>query len=582
MNIFSLFTLLGGLAFFLFGMNVMSQSLEKIAGGKLETTLKKMTSNPFKSLILGAGITIAIQSSSAMTVMLVGLVNSGIMELEQTVGVIMGSNIGTTLTAWILSMTGIQSDNVFISMLKPENFSPVFALIGVVMIMVCKSNKKKDIGTIFVGFAVLMYGMVMMGNSVEPLAGSPKFQHMLVAFKNPILSVLFGAAFTGIIQSSAASVGILQTLSLTGTISYRMAIPIIMGQNIGTCVTALISSIGVNKNAKRVTVIHMSFNIIGTVVFLSIFYILNAIFDFPFIDKAIGPVEIAFVHTVFNVLATLLLLPAQSLLVKLAKKIIPDSKEEEKDVILDKRLLSTPPIAVSQCFERTEEMASISMDAILQSLGTVFNYSQKVAETVEKEEQKLDEMEDALSTFMIELSQKSLSANDSNKISELLHTISDFERISDHAMNIVEIAKSMDESPKKFSNVAQVDFTTLFAALTEITEMTLDSFMRSDVNLALNVEPLEEVIDNLTAKIKDKHIKRLQDGTCSPELGVPLSDLLINCERVSDHCSNVAVSIIQISKSNLDNHDYLDQLKAERTPQFIKSYNMFKGKYRLA
>ena len=582
MNIFSICTLCGGLAFFLFGMHVMSQSLEKIAGGKLESTLKKMTSNPFKSLALGAGITIAVQSSSAMTVMLVGLVNSGIMQLEQTVGVIMGSNVGTTLTAWLLSTAGIKSDNILISMLKPENFAPIVALIGIIMIMMSKKKKRQDIGTIMVGFAVLMFGMELMKNAVSPLAEMEGFSKLLVAFKNPLLSVLFGAVFTGIIQSSAASVGILQALSLTGTISYRMAIPIIMGQNIGTCVTALLSSIGVNKNAKRVTVVHMSFNIIGTVVCLAVFYGLDALIHFSFVDKSIGAVEIAAVHSIFNIVTTLILLPFSSQLVKLAKKLIPDSKEAEESVLLDKRLIATPPLAVSQCREKTVEMAHGAKEALHEALRAIFDYSDKAVVKVEEKEQLLDEMEDQLSTFLLELSAVSLTDEDSRTVTELLHTISDFERISDHAINMIEIAQEMERNSRSFSDSAKADFSTLFAALTEISGITVKAFTDNDTDIAVNVEPLEEVIDDLTQTIRDKHIARLRKGECSPELGVYLSDLLINCERVSDHCSNIAVSIIQIAKSSMRSHVYLNELKAQRSEQFIGAYNSYREKYRLS
>ena len=582
MNIFSICTLCGGLAFFLFGMHVMSQSLEKIAGGKLEATLKKMTSNPFKSLALGAGITIAVQSSSAMTVMLVGLVNSGIMQLEQTVGVIMGSNIGTTLTAWLLSTAGIKSDNVLISMLKPENFAPIIALIGIIMIMMSKKKKRQDIGTIMVGFAVLMYGMELMKDAVSPLAEMEGFSKLLVAFKNPLLSVAFGALFTGVIQSSAASVGILQALSLTGTISYIMAIPIIMGQNIGTCVTALLSSIGVNKNAKRVTVVHMSFNIIGTVVCLALFYGLDAFIHFSFVDKPIGAVEIAAVHSIFNIVTTLILLPFSNQLVKLAKKLIHDSKEAEVSVLLDKRLIATPPLAVSQCREKTVDMAQGAKESLHEALRAMFDCSDKAVVKVEEKEQLLDEMEDQLSTFLLELSAVSLTDEDSRTVTELLHTISDFERISDHAINMIEIAQEMERNSQSFSDSAKDDFSTLFAALTEISGLTVKAFTDNDTELALNVEPLEEVIDDLTAAIKDKHIDRLRKGECSPELGVYLSDLLINCERVSDHCSNIAVSIIQIAKSSMRSHVYLNELKAQRSEQFIGAYNSYHEKYRLA
>lgn len=585
MDIFSIFTLCGGLAFFLFGMHVMSQSLEKLAGGRLETTLRKMTSNPFKSLGLGAGITVAVQSSSAVTVMLVGLVNSGIMALDQTVGVIMGSNIGTTLTAWILSMAGIESDNIFISLLKPENFAPVFALIGIALFMISKKKKRQDIGMILLGFAVLMYGMELMKNSVAPLAEMEGFQSLLVAFNNPIVSVLFGALFTGIIQSSAASVGILQALSMTGAISYRVAIPIIMGQNIGTCVTALISSIGVNRNAKRVTVVHMAFNIIGTVVCLSLFYGLDALIHFSFVDKMINPVEIAFVHSVFNIVTTAILLPFSNLLVKLANKIIPDGKDKQADdktVWLDERLLSSPPLATSQCRQKAKGMAKISKTALFDAIGIMNKYDQTLADKIEQAEQKLDAMEDKLATYMLKLSAESLTEADSRTISALLHTIGDFERIGDHALSIVKISKEMSGDNLEFSDEAKADFATLFAALTEISELSVNAYIKNDSALAVKVEPLEEIIDKLTAKIKHKHIERMQKGLCSPALGVHISNLLVFCERISDHYSNVAVIILQTAHGDLYKHDYLNELRAERSPQFMENYNTYKRKYRLA
>ena len=584
MDIFSVFTLCGGLAFFLFGMHVMSQSLEKLAGGKLESTLRKMTSNPIKSLGLGAGITVAVQSSSAVTVMLVGLVNSGIMALDQTVGVIMGSNIGTTLTAWILSMAGIESDNIFISLLKPENFAPVVALFGIALFMISKKKKRQDIGMIMLGFSVLMYGMELMKDSVAPLADMPEFQHLLVAFSVPIVGVLFGAVFTGVIQSSAASVGILQALSMTGTISYRMAIPIIMGQNIGTCVTALISSIGVNRNAKRVTVVHMSFNIIGTVICLLVFYGLDAFVHFTFLEKAINPVEIAFVHSVFNILTTIILLPFSKLLVKLAYKIIPEAKgtkNEDKTVWLDERLLASPPLATSQCRQKAKGMAKISKTAMQDAVGIMFQYDQKIADKVEEAEQKLDTMEDKLSTYLLKLSQKELTEEDSTTITELLHTIGDFERIGDHAINMVKISHQMHESGLQFSEEAKADFITSFQALTEISELAVNAYTKNDVSLANKVEPLEEVIDKLTAKIKHKHIERMKNGLCSPELAVYISDLLIFVERISDHYSNVAVIIIQTAQANVDKHDYLNELRAERNPQFVENYEKYKQKYKL-
>ena len=427
-----------------------------------------------------------------------------------------------------------------------------------------------------------MYGMQLMKDAVSPIAETEGFSDMLIAFKNPILSVLFGALFTGIIQSSAASVGILQALAMTGAISYRMAIPIIMGQNIGTCVTALLSSIGVNKNAKRVTAVHMSFNIIGTIVCLTLFYSANGLFNFSFVDKPIGAVEVAGVHSVFNIMTTVILLPFSNQLVKLAKKLIPNSKEKEDEVLLDKRLLANPPLAASQCRERTKEMAVMAMEALHEALSAMFTYTQKGVVSIEEKEQELDVMEDQLSTFLLELSSRNLTDEDSRTVTELLHSIGDFERISDHAINMIEIGAEMNQNNQNFSDSARADFATLFAALTEISEITVKAFSEQDTNIAMTVEPLEEVIDDLTATIRDKHISRLRTGECSPELGVYLSDLLINCERVSDHCSNIAVAIIEIGQAKLLSHEYMTALKAERTPQFIESYTAYGQKYRLA
>ena len=585
MDIFSVFTLCGGLAFFLFGMHIMSSSLEKIAGGKLELTLKKLTSNPFKSLLLGAGITIAIQSSSAMTVMLVGLVNSGIMELGQTVGLIMGSNIGTTLTAWILSMAGIQGDNLFINLLKPENFSPILALIGVVLIMAAKSEKKKDVGSILCGFAILMYGMELMKDAMAPLTDMPGFDSMLTRFNNPLLGVLVGAAFTGVIQSSAASVGILQALSLTGSVTYGMAIPIIMGQNIGTCVTALLSSIGTNKNARRVAAIHVSFNLIGTAICLILYFGLNAMLHFPITAMPITPLAIAGVHSIFNVFTTLILLPFSHQLVRLAYFIVPNKTgTDNATVFLDDRLMNAPILAVEQCREKVVAMGDIAKSALLDSLHLIFNYDQKLYHQVEKQEQQLDQLDDELATALVKLSAKELRVEESREIFELLHVIGDFERIGDHATNLAESAAELHRVGGSFSDHARDELTTLFAALTEILEITSRAFRQNDDKLAGHVEPLEEVIDDLTTEIRNRHIRRLQDGECSISSGLVLTDILTNCERVSDHCSNIGVCIIQIRNSAFEVHDYLTELKSEssqQAPSFVKEFNQFQRKYRL-
>ena len=582
MTIFDVFLLLGGLAFFLYGMNVLSGGLEKLSGGKLERTLRKMTDNPFKSLVLGAGITIAIQSSSAMTVMLVGLVNSGIMQLSQTVGVIMGSNIGTTLTAWILSLAGIESDNVFIKMLKPESFSPLVAFIGIALVMMAKKQKKKDIGEIMVGFAVLMYGMVLMGDAMEPLQSSPEFISILTAFNNPIIGVLVGAVFTGVIQSSAASVGILQTLAMGGNITYGMAIPIIMGQNIGTCVTAIISSFGVNKNAKRVSVVHIAFNIIGTLICLILFFGLNAIFNFAFIDSAINPMQIALCHSIFNVFVTIILLPASKLLVKIAEKVIPDkASEEETFTLIDERLLNTPSFAISECINTTIEMAKIAKDSIRNALSLLEKHDEKVIEKILADEDKLDFYEDKLGSFLVKLSSKELSDSDSRKISRLLHTIGDLERLGDHAVNLVKTAKEIDEKQIEFSAEASRQLSIATNAIYEIVDITIEAFCNNNIELAANIEPLEQVVDGLMFAIRSGHINRLQSGECTIELGFVLSDIINNYERISDHCSNIGVTLIEVAQNSYDTHEYLNSVKSNENREFKEKFDAYAAKYSL-
>ena len=561
MDIFSLFTLCGGLAFFLYGMTTMSKSLEKMAGGKLERLLKRMTSNPFKSLLLGAGITIAIQSSSAMTVMLVGLVNSGVMELGQTIGVIMGSNIGTTLTAWILSLAGIESESVFVNLLKPENFSPVIALVGIILIMGSKKQKRRDIGRILVGFSILMYGMELMKDSVSPLADMPEFSSLLTAFNNPLLGVLVGAVFTGVIQSSAASVGILQALALTGSITYGMAIPIIMGQNIGTCVTALLSAIGVNRNAKRVAVIHISFNVIGTAVCLVLFYGGNAIFHFTFMNQAVGAVGIAFCHTVFNVLTTLMLLPFSRQLEKLARRMIRAEDKAEQFAFLDPLLLRTPSVAISECTAMTNRMGELAHRNILLAIQQFSDYSEEREAEIIQNEDKLDIYEDRLGNYLVQISQHGVSMDDIHTVSRLLHAIGDFERVGDHALNLQESSQELHEKELRFSDDAKAELDVLISALEEIMDEAFGSFASGDLARARSVEPLEETIDQLIEEIRMRHIHRLQTGDCTIQLGFILSDLLTNLERVSDHCSNIAISVIEESDSDMDPHAYLQDLK---------------------
>lgn len=583
MSIFSFITLLGGLAFFLYGMNTMSGGLEKLAGGKLEQLLRKMTDNPFKSLLLGAGITIAIQSSSAMTVMLVGLVNSGIMQLGQTVGVIMGSNIGTTLTAWILSLAGIESNNFFIQMLKPESFSPIIALIGILFVMSSKNDRRRNTGSIMVGFAILMFGMELMKDALSPLAEMPEFSSILTAFSNPILGVLVGALVTGVIQSSAASVGILQALALTGSITYGMAIPIIMGQNIGTCVTALLSSIGVNTNAKRVAVIHISFNILGTLIFLSLFYLLHAVFDFAFVDSSIGAVGIAFCHTIFNVLCTALLLPFSKHLVNFSQRVIKDEKNEvtDKQLFLDERLLKMPSVAIAECNNLSHQMAEITKEAVNNSLVLLSKYDEKKKNDIIEAEGIIDVYEDKLGSYLVKFNKMDLSEADSHIISRLLHTIGDFERLGDHALNLANSAQEIKDKDITFSPAAKHELSVITAALEEIIDITFNAYAANDCILARKVEPLEQVIDSLAADIKMNHINRLQDGICTIQLGFVLSDLITNFKRISDHCSNIAVALIELEQDSFSTHEYLHSVKTADAGEFKELYNEYKNKYSL-
>ncbi|MFA6948234.1 MAG: Na/Pi cotransporter family protein [Eubacteriales bacterium] len=582
MDIFSFFTLFGGLAFFLYGMTVMSKGLEKMAGGKLETVLKAMTSSKLKSLLLGAGITIAIQSSSAMTVMLVGLVNSGIMQLGQTIGVIMGSNIGTTLTAWLLSLSGIQSDNIFLKLLKPTSFAPIVAIIGIILIMTGKKGKKKDIGNIMVGFSILMFGMTTMGDAVSPLADIPEFQNALIMFRNPIIGVLAGTIITAVIQSSAASVGILQAISLTGGVTYGVALPIIMGQNIGTCVTSVLSAIGANKNAKRVAAVHIYFNVIGTVICLLLFYAADAIFNFAFKDMTINPFGIAICHSVFNVFTTVVLLPFTKQLEKLACLTIREKKEEKETyVFLDERLLLSPAFAINECQSMTVKMAKLSHEILCDSLNLIYKYDEKSAQSVVDNEDLIDDYEDKLGTFLVKLSTKELSNRSSEQITELLHSIGDFERIGDHALNIAQAIDEMHEKKIAFSEQAMGELDVIINALREILDITFDSFINNDYTYAAHVEPLEQVIDDLRNDIKMRHIKRLQQGQCTIELGFILSDLLANFERVSDHCSNIAVCLIQIRNSSYDTHEYLNDIKTSGEPHYVSDFSSYQQKYSL-
>lgn len=585
MDIFSIFTLLGGLAFFLYGMGVMSSGLEKVAGGKLEKMLKMMTANPFKSLLLGAGITIAIQSSSALTVMLVGLVNSGIMELGQTIGVILGANIGTTLTAWILSLSGIESTNFFLKLLKPESFSPIIALIGIIMMMSAKKDKNKSIGSILVGFSILMYGMQIMADSMKPLADMPQFTHLLTAFSNPILGLLTGIIFTGIIQSSAASIGVLQALSMTGGITYGMAVPIVMGMNVGTCVTALISSIGVNTNAKRVAVVHISCNVLGVLICMPLFFAGNYITEhfilhYDFVAKSINPVGIALAHTAFNVLMTVFLFPFIKQLEKFAIWAVKAKTDKDNEtVFLDDRLLNTPSFAIGECQTIAGRMGIMAKKNFFRSVKMIKNYSEKRVEKIMRKEPRIDMYEDKLGAFLVKLSSKNLTEKDSHEISKLLHAIGDFERIGDHAINILKVAKEMNEKQLEFSEDAKKELKAVVNALSEIMDLTMEAFCENDIEKAKKVEPLEQVIDILINTAKNNHVDRLQKGQCTIELGFMLTEVLNNMERVSDHCSNVAVCIIQLDQSVFDRHQYLNTLKNSGEEEFKANYEYYKKKY---
>lgn len=582
MSIFSVFTLLGGLAFFLYGMNVMSKGLETIAGGKLEDVLKEMTDHLFKSLALGAGITIAIQSSSAMTVMLVGFVNSGIMELRQTVGVIMGSNIGTTLTTWILGLTGLETDNFVMRLLMPESFTPLLALVGVILILMQNNSKRKEIGSILVGFSILMSGMAMMSGAISPLAEDPKFAEVLVAFKNPLLGVIVGAVFTGVIQSSAASVGALQALALTGGITYNMAVPIIMGQNIGTCVTALISSIGVNKNAKRVAAIHLSFNIIGTIVWFVTYFCIQLFLEIPILNESVYPIGIAACHSIFNIGTTLLLLPFTKQLESLARLAIRETEEEKEEKIcfLDERLMNTPVIAVSECRERVIAMAELVNTSLILAVGLFKDYDEQKIKLIEKNEKRIDEYEDKLRAYLIKLENRTVTEDTGKEISTLLHIIRDIERIGDHAYSIKKIAGEYHNKHVEFTLAARKEFRTITDAIHEVMSMMIKVCRGYDVQNAKMIEPLEQVIDALKKEIKQRHISRLKQGHCSIEQGLVFLDVLNHYERISDHCSNIAVCMIMMKQGSFETHEYLHYVREEEE-NFKTEYMWYQKKYTL-
>ena len=580
MTIFDVLNLIGGLCLFLFGMNVMGDGLERRAGNSLKALLGKLTNSPIKGFLTGLGVTAVIQSSSATTVMVVGFVNSKIMTLKQSIGVIMGANIGTTVTAWILSLGGISGDNIILKLLKPTSFTPILALIGTIFIMFAKSGKKKDAGTILLGFATLMFGMDTMSDAVSGLSDIPAFQNLFIMFKNPILGVLVGAILTAVIQSSSASVGILQALSVTGAVSYGAAIPIIMGQNIGTCVTALLSSVGTNKNARRASVIHLMFNVIGTVVWLIAFSLISAIIKPAILDASASYLGIAVSHSIFNVLCTALLLPMSSLLEKLAYILVPEGKEAEKVVELDERLLATPTIALQQCYNVVRKMANEAAIGYKLAISSVNEYDAEKAEAIRAMEGNTDHYEDILGTYLTKLSRSKTSDEDSSDISKLLKAIGDFERISDHSVNILESVEELREKKIEFSKDAKKELGVLLNAVSEILDITLSAFNNDDENAVYNVEPLEQVIDGLKSMLRDRHIVRLADGECTVEAGFIWGDLLTNLERTSDHCSNIATCLIDASNHNMNAHEYKQSLK-ENNPQFDEKFELYGEKYKL-
>ena len=581
MDIFKVLTMIGGLCLFLFGMNLMGQALERRAGGKMRTLLNKMTSNVFAGFLTGLGITAIIQSSSATTVMVVGFVNSGLMTLRQAINVIMGANVGTTVTAWLLSLAGIDSGNVWIKLLKPTSFTPVLALIGIIFYMFCKDAKKKDTGMILLGFATLMFGMDTMSGAVAGLKDVPGFAELFIMFKNPILGVLVGAVLTGIIQSSSASVGILQALALTGQVSYAAAIPIIMGQNIGTTVTALLSSVGTNKNAKRAAVVHLMFNVIGVVVLLTVFCIVKAVFAPAILNESATMYGIAIAHSLFNILCTAMLLPAGNLLEKLAIRMVPDAAhKEEAAVELDERLLATPSLALRQCRAVANDMAECAVRALENALAAFTHYTPALADSIRADEDRCDHYEDVIGTYLVKLSAQKMGEAESEEATELLKTIGDLERISDHAVNVLESAEELQAKGLSFSGSARAELITLSDAIREILSLAETAFLHQDVEAAMKVEPLEQVIDTLKEEMRTRHILRMQQGQCSIEAGFVWSDLLTDLERTSDHCSNIAGCVIDAAQHNLNLHETLHAIRRNddsfqrRFRSYLEAYSL--------
>ena len=587
MDIFGVFSMVGGLALFLYGMSVMGGGLEKMSGGKLERILERLTNSPIKAVLLGAGVTAVIQSSSATTVMVVGFVNSGIMKFSQAIGIIMGANIGTTITAWMLSLTTIDAGGSFLlKLLKPSSFAPVLALIGILLYMSAKTDKKKVIGEILLGFAILMSGMETMSAAVAPLKDVPEFTNILVMFDNPIMCIIVGALLTAVIQSSSASVGILQALSVTGAFTYGSVVPIILGQNIGTCITAILSSLGANKDGKRTACVHLSFNIIGSVLFMVVFYLGNAIFHFPFMSETVSAANIATIHTIFNVFATVALFPFIKGLERLAYVIIPVS-EEEKDMqenvfaVLDPRFISSPAFAIEQCKSLANKMAEISKDSFLQAMELVKEPDEAQMAEVIKKENIVDVYDDKLAAYLTKLNGEDLSYQDSLRTTSLLHCLTDLERISDHSANVVECMEQMQKAETGFSKKAMEEMQVYSEALADILDRTITSFINGDTALAKTVEPLESVIDDLTKEMKKHHMKRLRKGKCTIEMGLILSDLTMNYERVADHCSNIAIYTLQLQDSELLEHSFTEQMDVAETAEFKKLETAFQLKYQI-